>query len=174
MISYNKSIKMYYHIVFLFVGLLFISANPKEEICSLSQNEQQRIIGAHNKWRAKVKVDSIAWSDELAIEAQKWANYLAKKACRMKHSKTQNGENIYWSNYDSTPEEVVGDWASEKKYYRGGKIKASKTSIYGHYTQVVWYNTKLVGCGRAKCKNGDEIWVCTYSPAGNYIGEKAY
>lgn len=165
---------MGYPIIFLFIGLLFISAGPKKVVSSLSTIEQAQIISAHNKWRAEVNTGSIAWSDELAAEAQEWANLLAKKGCRMKHSNTKNGENIYWSDYASTPEEVVDEWASEKKYYRGGKIKASKVSKYGHYTQVVWYNTQYVGCGRAKCKNGDEIWVCTYSPTGNYLGQKAY
>jgi pathogenesis-related protein 1 len=156
----------------LFASLLFIGG--REVKTTLTAEEQAQIITAHNKWRAKVKVPDIQWSDELAAEAQKWADYLAKKGCKMKHSNSSNGENIFWSNYESTPDEVVDDWASEIKYYRGGKIKSSKVHIYGHYTQVVWYNTKYVGCGRAKCKNGEEIWVCTYSPRGNYIGEKPY
>ena len=156
----------------LFASLLFIGG--REVKTTLTAEEQTQIITAHNKWRAKVKVGDIQWSDELAAEAQKWADYLAKKGCKMKHSNSSNGENIFWSNYESTPDEVVNDWASEIKYYRGGKIKSSKVHIYGHYTQVVWSNTKYVGCGRAKCKNGEEIWVCTYSPRGNYIGEKPY
>ena len=92
----------------------------------------------------------------------------------MKHSKTSKGENIYWSTNEYKAEEVVDSWASEKKFYNGGKIKSNKVSKYGHYTQIVWKSTKLVGCGRAKCKNGNEIWVCTYYPPGNYLGEKAF
>lgn len=158
--------------IFLFVAVFFMGGKPIES--SLSSQEKEEIIIAHNKWRAQVKVKDIQWSEDLAGEAQKWANYLAKKGCRMKHSRTKNGENIYWSDYASTPKEVVDEWAAEKKYYRGGKIKSSKVSKYGHYTQVVWHSTTFVGCGKAKCKNGEEIWVCTYSPAGNYLGEKAY
>ena len=159
-------------LIILIVSLMFISGAKVKT--SLSEEEQTQLIAAHNKWRAEVKVDDIQWSDELAAEAQKWANYLAKKSCRIKHSNTSNGENIYWSSATSTPDEVVASWASEKKYYRGGKVKSSKIYNYGHYTQVVWHSTKYVGCGRAVCKNGSEVWVCTYSPAGNFIGEKPY
>ena len=159
-------------LILLSLSLMLLSGAKVKS--SLTQEEQTQIIDAHNKWRAQVKVDDLQWSDELATEAQKWADYLAKKGCKMKHSSTKNGENIYWSNYESTPEEVVDDWASEKKFYNGGKVKSSKILKYGHYTQLVWHNTKYVGCGRAKCKNGEEIWVCTYSPSGNYLGEKAY
>ena len=160
------------YLLILFLAVFFIRG--KKVKSTLNEQEKAELISAHNFWRAEVKLADIQWSDDLAAEAQKWANYLAKKGCHMKHSRTKNGENIYWSDYASTPKEVVDEWASEKKYYHGGKIKSSKVSKYGHYTQVVWYNTKFVGCGRAKCKNGDEIWVCNYSPAGNYLGEKAY
>jgi len=160
------------YLILIFLAAFFISGKNVES--TLSEQEKAELISEHNYWRAEVKVADIQWSDDLAVEAQKWANYLAKRGCHMKHSHTKNGENIYWSDYASTPKEVVDEWASEKKYYRGGKIKSSKVSKYGHYTQVVWYSTKYVGCGRAKCKNGQEIWVCNYAPAGNYLGEKAY
>lgn len=160
-------------VILLFISaLLFVSGAKVKS--NLSEEEQAQIVKEHNKWRSQVNVADIAWSDELAIEAQKWANHLVKSGCRGVHSNTTNGENIYWSSAESTPKEVVDDWASEIEYYKGGKINSSKIMKYGHYTQVVWYNTTEVGCGRAKCKNGSEIWVCTYAPSGNYIGEKPY
>jgi len=43
----------------------------------------------------------------------------------------------------------------------------------GHYTQIVWRDTKELGCGVAR--GGDrEIWVCDYSPPGNYQGRLPY
>ena len=160
--------------VFILSIIYFSYAGTQSSNSSLTKEEQSELVSAHNKWRAMVGVDSVAWSEELAEEAQKWAEYLAKKGCRMKHSNTKNGENIYWSDYKSSPVEVVSEWASERKYYKGEKIKPSKISKYGHYTQMIWHNTKYVGCGKAICKNGSEIWVCSYSPAGNFLGERAY
>jgi len=162
----------------LFLSILFVSyffiQSKKKISTTLSKKEQEEIIDVHNQWRAEVGVDNLKWSDELASVAQKWANKLAKQGCRMKHSKSPYGENIYWSSFASTPKEAVDEWGTEKKYYHGRKIKASKVHKYGHYTQMVWRKSKLVGCGRAKCKRGGEIWVCNYSPAGNIIGEYAY
>jgi len=169
----SNPIKVIFLLTFILLSAFLIQS--KSKIASkLTEQEKQEIISVHNQWRAEVGVDSLQWSNKLASEAQAWANKLAKRGCRMKHSKTNHGENIYWSTFTSTPKEVVDAWGSEKKYYRGRKIKESKIKKYGHYTQLVWSKTKLVGCGRAKCRNGNEIWVCTYSPAGNYIGEYPY
>ena len=38
----------------------------------------------------------------------------------------------------------------------------------GHFTQVVWKDTRQLGCGVAMC-DGGEIWVCNYSPPGNFV-----
>ena len=161
--------------VILILSLVFIifGFSKKEASTSLSKEEQTELTTAHNKWRSDVGSPDIKWSDELASEAQAWANHLATR-CNMTHSKSENGENIFWSTYKSTPTEVVDDWGSEIKDFKKGKKAPRSFSTVGHYTQVVWKNTKFVGCGRATCKNGNEIWVCNYSPAGNWIGEFPY
>ena len=171
--KFSNSIRVIILLTFISLSAILIqSKNTK--VSKLTRQEKLEIISVHNQWRAEVGVDSLQWSDELASEAQAWAEKLAKRGCRIKHSKTPHGENIYWSTYESTPKQVVDAWASEKKYYHGKKIKESKIKKYGHYTQMVWSKTKLVGCGKAKCRNGNEIWVCNYSPPGNYIGEYPY
>ena len=43
----------------------------------------------------------------------------------------------------------------------------------GHFTQVVWKNSKELGVGRAQGKDGKWIVVCNYSPAGNFVGRDA-
>jgi hypothetical protein len=45
--------------------------------------------------------------------------------------------------------------------------------VCGHYTQIVWRNTKSVGCAVARGK-GVEVWVCNYDPPGNYAGQRPY
>lgn len=35
------------------------------------------ILDAHNRYRAEVGVPPLSWSDDLANQAQDWANYLA-------------------------------------------------------------------------------------------------
>lgn len=148
--------------------------NPKENTIS-SDKEPAKMMGmldAHNKYRIALNLPLLVWSNDLANSAQKWANELKKKNCLMKHSSRDfrggAGENIAWnSGFNETPEGVVDRWASEKEYFNFNTRKCDESwDKCGHYTQVIWRNTKKVGCAMVQC--GDEqIWVCQYWPAGN-------
>lgn len=157
-------------ILMLFFTVSVFSQNKSK---SLSDLEIQQLLDEHNKWREEVGNEDLVWSDELAKIAQQWADKLAK-SCTMYHSTVDYGENIYWTDGIAIPEEVVNLWADERFYYAGEEISEKNYMKVGHYTQMVWYETTEVGCAKAKCKNGGEIWVCNYNPAGNYVGEKAY
>jgi uncharacterized protein YkwD len=131
-------------------------------------------LTAHNAIRSKVGVPPLAWSDELASVAQQWANKLLA-ANAFQHSEDDRyGENLYrisGPGATSSPSDVVKAWAAEYVYYRYANNTC--TGICGHYTQIVWKETKAVGCGVAR--NAEhEIWVCNYAPFGNIIGERPY
>jgi uncharacterized protein YkwD len=129
------------------------------------------IVAAHNSYRAKAGSPPLAWSDSLATRAQKWATSLIERGA-FAHQRGQFGENLFEiSGGHATPASVVGAWMSEEANYN--RETNSCTARCGHYTQVVWRTTKLVGCGVA----GDskrEVWVCDYDPPGNVIGERPY
>lgn len=166
--------------------------------------EMGRLMGitaAHNTVRAAV-VDSntplppLVWSDKLAQYAQQWADELATTSCSSPHHRTSQelqavgyGENlaVFTSSAGgSTAQQAVSAWASEKTCYTFGKLMTTDqcdTACYtalhsdgcGHYTQIVWRTSTSVGCGVATCQNGKEdIWICNYSPAGNYVGQNPY
>jgi pathogenesis-related protein 1 len=132
------------------------------------------IVAAHNSVRSKVGVPPLAWSDELAQVAQNWANRLMASGA-FEHSRTASyGENLLevsGTGFSSRPSKVVSAWAAESASYQ--YQTNSCFGVCGHYTQIVWRETKSVGCGVA---HGDkrEIWVCNYAPYGNVIGEKPY
>lgn len=46
-------------------------------------------------------------------------------------------------------------------------------SFTGHFTQVVWKDSKETGLWRTQMKDGTWIVVAYYYPAGNYVGEYA-
>lgn len=43
----------------------------------------------------------------------------------------------------------------------------------GHFTQVVWKDSKEFGIGKAKTKDGKWLVVANYYPAGNFMGKNA-
>ncbi|MCW5198381.1 hypothetical protein VU07_00720 [Desulfobulbus sp. F4] len=142
------------------------------------------MLAAHNQWRVKVGVPVLQWSAKLTDMAQQWADHLAAARCSHSHSRhEQYGENIFfasalsWPNgrtevQNVTPQKVVDDWGSESKDYDYASNRCS--SICGHYTQLVWKETKEVGCGMAVCGNNGQIWVCNYYPKGNVPTKRPY
>lgn len=155
------------------------SSSNDHPIVSQSGNEEpatmKGMVAAHNKWRKELNLPPLEWSNDLAKVAQAWANKLKRQGCKMKHSSGSYGENLYWSSgLSPTPEKVVASWASEKKFFNFKKKKCNAAWYKcGHYTQIIWRNTKKVGCAMATC--GDQqIWVCNYDPPGNYDGETPY
>jgi pathogenesis-related protein 1 len=147
-------------------------ASPGEP---LDQLQIDLMVNQHNLWREKVGCGPLKWSPELAKYAQQWADQLASRGCEMKHRPPDKyGENIYWSSgMKNLSDHIVDSWASEIEFYNEKKNSCKNGAVCGHYTQVVWCDTKEVGCGMARC-GGEEIWVCNYNPPGNYIGQRPY
>jgi uncharacterized protein YkwD len=130
-------------------------------------------LAAHNAVRAKVGVPALAWSDDLATAAQKWANTLIETRQFAHEAKSKFGQNLFEiRGAHATPSEVVEDWAAEAAHF---DYKANKCSggQCGHYTQIVWRKTTEVGCAVAR-EGPREVWVCEYNPPGNYVGQRPY
>jgi KaiC/GvpD/RAD55 family RecA-like ATPase len=67
--------------------------------------------------------------------------------------------------------QVVSSWSAEGNNYNSEENSCS--SVCGHYTQIVWRDSKEVGCGSAR--NGNrQVWVCEYNPPGNFVGQRPY
>ncbi|HEX5060544.1 MAG TPA: CAP domain-containing protein [Kofleriaceae bacterium] len=130
----------------------------------------QQFIDAHNEVRAKHCAGPLTWSKKLADIAQNWANTLKSKGCVFGHSPgAQYGENLAAGTVGALdPTSTVAMWYDEIKLYKfpNGGFSART----GHFTQVVWRSTQQVGCGHVEC-NGNDIYVCTYDPAGNWEGQ---
>ena len=149
---------------------------------SVSPSEYaEQAVDAHNELRAKHGVEPLTVASDLCALAQTWADYLLESNTTG-HSPNDHrsgaGENIAEMqgsspNLDYEAKDVTKSWYSEIDVYQSyfGKEPPSMGSgpAYGHFTQVVWKNTKEMGIGKAK-GNGRVVVVANYRPAGNFIG----
>lgn len=160
------------------VGLL---AGAQATGSRISAEQAKAVVDFHNKVRKDVGVAPLQWSNELAAYAQAWADHLAA-SCKISHRPHDQsawgqkyGENIYWvSNRSMPPLAAARGWYSEIKDFRKGAIQVQNISRTGHYTQMVWKDTRKMGMGMAVCANGTVIYVANYDPPGNYIGEQPF
>jgi pathogenesis-related protein 1 len=140
------------------------------------------MTAAHNAVRANPTpapaepMPALVWDAEIAAVAQAYA-----ERCVFEHSGNEYGENLYASaGQASTPQQVVDSWASEVAQYDYGSNGCS--GVCGHYTQIVWADTRRLGCGVAQCTTNSpfdgfpewEHWVCNYDPPGNWVGDRPY
>ncbi len=135
-------------------------------------------------------LDPLSWSDTVASRAQAYAD-----GCVYAHDTTAlhdlgYGENIAAATPPGsfTAARVVKSlWGGEAPYYdyaTNGCNTANPPNTAqtcGHYTQIVWRSTTVVGCGFRTCTTNSpfgpgswDYWVCDYAPPGNYVGQKPY
>lgn len=137
-----------------------------------SDSMSREFVDAHNRWRAAEGARALTWSNRLADFAADWAEQLAARPdCPLEHREPNPyGENLAWfSGMQSRPRDVVDMWGEEIEDYNhsSGRCRAGK--VCGHYTQVVDDRSREVGCARAECGDGQEVWVCNYNPPGNVV-----
>ncbi|XP_013119097.1 cysteine-rich venom protein 1 [Stomoxys calcitrans] len=160
----------------------------------VTEEEKEIILKEHNRLRQQVatgrypgqpgaeNMREIVWDEELAERAQQWA-----ENCQFRHDphRTINrftmGQNlaIIWSTAPLDPEDGdfpsrIQSWFNEVQKYSFGDAWSPKT---GHYSQLVWGETSLVGCGFAEYKDKskyNKLYVCNYGPGGNVVGYNPY
>jgi len=142
--------------------------------------ERKTMLQLHNKERASVGVDALAWSPDLAAYAQKWADHLVATNSTAQHRPSSGewkelyGEGVYGGlGPNAGVADAFANWMSSKKFYRGQPVSASDLRA-ANYTQLVWSTTTRIGCGKAVAKDGTIVVICNYDPMGNMVGQKPY
>ncbi|MEM6475900.1 MAG: CAP domain-containing protein [Pseudomonadota bacterium] len=140
---------------------------------------QSAWLNAHNIARAEFGSPALKWNDGLASEARDWARKLARSGRFQHASRDQRkgrGENLWMGTRGGfAPHQMIDSFVSEKRWFRPGKFPAVSTTgnwaDVGHYTQIVWRDTREVGCAVAQNSQYD-VLVCRYWPAGNMVGTR--
>lgn len=143
-------------------------------------------VAAHNAARAAVGVGPLTWDPALAAIATAWVTQcrdtmapiglVDHNANRSDGYPTYVGENIYGSSGGASGVDAVELWVGERVNYHYDTNSCDSGQVCGHYTQVVWRATTMVGCALHDCPGlqyGSTV-VCNYGPGGNIGGQRPY
>ncbi|WP_242125901.1 CAP domain-containing protein [Sphingobium sp. Sx8-8] len=137
-------------------------------------------LGMQNEERESLGLAPLAWDSALAADAARYAREMAQTNIFRHSPRTSravpSGENLWMGSrglYDY--EVMVGSFLDEKRYFRrDGKLpdlsSTGRWEDVGHYTQIIWRDTRKVGCALAAGQSYDYL-VCRYFPAGNVFGQ---
>ncbi|KAL0754342.1 hypothetical protein Bca101_092010 [Brassica carinata] len=139
-------------------------------LCLGCDHDSLQFLFRHNLVRAARFEPPLIWDQTLQNYAQNWANQ-RKSDCALQHSFQDGeftlGENIFWGyGANWSPADAVVAWASEKRFYHYGSNSCDSGQMCGHYTQLVWKDTRKIGCARVVCDNGGIFMTCNYDPPG--------
>ncbi|KAK3931368.1 Venom allergen 3 [Frankliniella fusca] len=160
----------------------------------LTDADRDSILSLHNKLRQELadgKLDGFAsatdmetlkWDKELETIAQVWADQCDYGHDQCRHvERFKVGQNIAMTGgsggfTSELPKKVMMWWDEYKLYgYKDGTFVFNHDT--GHFTQMAWAKTNLLGCGRSSYVDKgftNEYLVCNYGPAGNVQGQKMY
>ncbi|KAL1289394.1 hypothetical protein AAHE18_20G055300 [Arachis hypogaea] len=134
-----------------------------------------------NAARADVGVKPLKWSKQLTRMAEKFLNkhiihcLQGQLVARYSIYHGQNTARIPGFENLTAIHQAVEMWVEQKRYYDyesnscigGGNLCHS-------YTQVVWKDSKEIGCSRVTCRIGGSLVACIYRPLGNVAGQRPY
>ncbi|KAG5973415.1 hypothetical protein E4U58_005148 [Claviceps cyperi] len=151
---------------------------------------QKTVIDHHAIIRKNHGAQPLEWDETLAQYAANTA-----KGCVFQHDMNQGsgnyGQNLASSGTsdDISGQEVKyigqaildqwykGEINSFSSFYGISQPPSDSFHSYGHATQVLWKNTRKVGCATVKCPAGtifgmnSQYSVCNYGPPGNVQGQ---
>jgi len=153
-------------------------------------SEEEAVLAAHNAQRAlHDNTEPLCYGesgDDVTFIAQSWTDQIAAEKT-MKHSSGGGyGENIAMAGTTravmaKSPAYVKSTdmWYSEIQFWdfttNAKSLSAPEKEATGHFTQVVWRNTKQVRCGYATYQTEGSGYTfnnfyvtCQYYPPGNY------
>ncbi|MEV5607359.1 CAP family protein [Streptomyces sp. NPDC052225] len=142
----------------------------------------EECLAAHNQYRARHGAPPLALDDAAvahAVQRARDASTLEELTAPPGPGARGYGENRYWfATYENEPAtcaEAVKLWYEAR--WTGGYDwdRPGYSPETGTFTQVVWKDTDVLGCGRASGHpdGGESLQtfiVCSYGPAGNIVG----
>ncbi|KAI5096130.1 peptidase inhibitor 16-like [Silurus meridionalis] len=149
----------------------------------LTEEQKEQILDLHNQYRSMVipeaaDMQHMTWDDALSLVAE---DYAAK--CIWDHNPEvidDYGENLFLTTGKLNVSKSIASWFDEHNNY-DYDTNTCRSGMCGHYTQLVWAGSRIVGCASHFCPTVQKIayrnatiLVCNYDPAGNVKEELPY
>lgn len=144
-------------------------------------SEVERLLVVHNAERTRLGLPALTWNASLASDAGAYASVLLNRG-RLRHAtnaeRKGNGENLWMGTAGAWDSDGMFEmFLQERRYFRAATFPhislTGNWSDVGHYSQIVWRDTREVGCA-IRTGRGVDVLVCRYHPAGNVMGKAPY
>lgn len=141
------------------------SPSPSLQKSTFSDFERE-CLKAHNDYRVKHGVSPLKLNKKLCRFAEEWAKIIASRSTPAHRNNSPYGENIFcsWSSCNNV---VVKGWEPVEHWYSEGDThifgKEPSTLKTGHFTQVVWKDSRDLGVGQARNRHVKQLlslWRC--------------
>lgn len=156
--------------------------NEGDTLDNTEGSYKSQVLECHNVHRANHSSPPVTWSNEIAATAAKIA-----KRCVFEHvmgiDGGKYGQNIAAGAQAGGISHVISDqfYNAEINDFGNqyGDEHPSGFEQWGHFSQLVWKNTREVGCATVHCPGGvgntgkhvpPYFTVCNYKPPGNIAG----
>ena len=132
------------------------------------------VLHYHNIFREKHNTEKLTFSTELYLKAKSKLLQMEKNNFNYNSIDDDDddndiGENLFITeknkDIDIIIKEACETWYNEKNNYNFNLNQYQKET--GHFTQMIWKNTKEIGSGYLEDKNGQAYFLVLYSPIGN-------
>lgn len=132
-----------------------------------------RVVNHINEYRRLHQSPPLIYSTTISEFSQSWADYMSINQVFQHSKENMYGENIALAYYTDTDTDTL--IKSIDMFYNEVLLYDYNNPVFnsetGHFTQLVWMNTREIGLGIATSTNG-YTYICTnYNPSGNYMGQ---
>lgn len=181
-------------------NLLNKKSHKSQKLQIFTNDDKKIIIEEHNKYRNQIalKTNKIGpklpfatnmiqmyYSMEIHERAQKHADKKKFKHSSKKFREQPDfacGENVYMMmSKGRSPKKdwkrAIGVWFKEITRMKGKSVDKSAPGGTGHFTQLIWAHSYIIGCGHSQfTENGwiTQLYVCQYGPVGNVWNRPIY
>lgn len=118
-----------------------------------SSDFERDCLRAHNEFRARHAVQPLRLNRKLCRFAEEWAKVIAARGTPAHRNNSPYGENIFCSWSSAAAVHVEGGEPAEHWYSEGVQHvfgREPTTLKTGHFTQVVWRDSRELGVGIAR------------------------